>query len=224
MTQTKPDSLYVRQLPLGPMKNFVYLVGPPTGRDALVIDPAWDVPAILSAAEADGRVLVGAFVTHHHADHVNGLPALLAAKELPVYAQRDEVAFAPVLRDLGDVLRPVAPGEVVTVGGLPVTCVHTPGHTVGSQCLSCGGALFSGDTLFVNACGRCDLPGGDAGVLRDSLFDVLGRLGDETVLYPGHDYGDVPVSSLGRERARNPYFRTRTRDEFIALRSRPRGA
>lgn len=206
------------------MKNFVYLVGPVGRREAAVIDPAWDVPAILSAAEADGRTLVAAFVTHHHHDHVNGLPQLLAAKDLPVYAQRDEVHFAEVLRALGGALRPVAPGERVEVGGLPVTCVHTPGHTVGSQCLSCGGALFSGDTLFVGACGRCDLPGGDAGTLRDSLFGVLGALPDETRLFPGHDYGEVPVSSLGRERKQNPYLGTRTRDEFIALRSRPRGA
>ncbi len=222
MTQTKPESLYVRQLQLGPMKNFVYLLGPPGRREAAVVDPAWDVPAVLSALEADGRQLVAAFVTHHHFDHVNGLSDLLAAKEVPVYAQRDEVHFAQVLRDLGDVVRPVAPGEVVEVGGLPVTCVLTPGHTVGSQCLWCGGALFSGDTLFVNACGRCDLPGGDAATLRDSLFDVLGRLPDETTLFPGHDYGDVPVSSLGRERTHNPYLQRR--DDFIALRSRPRGA
>lgn len=204
------------------MKNFVYLVGPPQGDEAAVIDPAWDVPAILSAAEADGRRLVAAFVTHHHFDHVNGLDALLEARDVPVYAQRDEVEFAEVLRGYGHAVRPVAPGEVVDVGALPVRCLHTPGHTVGAQCLACAGALFSGDTLFVNACGRCDLPGGDAGTLRDSLFDVLGRLPDETRLLPGHDYGDVPVSSLGRERAQNPYLRARTREEFIALRSRPR--
>jgi hydroxyacylglutathione hydrolase len=103
-----------------------------------------------------------------------------------------------------------------------VTCVHTPGHTPGSQCLWCRGALVSGDTVFVNACGRCDLAGGDATQMFDSLQRVLGALPQETVLYPGHDYGDVPVSSLSRERRLNPYFQLTDLEAFIAHRNRPR--
>jgi glyoxylase-like metal-dependent hydrolase (beta-lactamase superfamily II) len=128
----------------------------------------------------------------------------------------------PDLAQLGDAVRAVDPGQVITVGALPITCLHTPGHTRGSQCLACGGAVFTGDTLFVNACGRCDLPGGDAGQLFDSLHTVLGALDDATVVYPGHHYGDVPVSSLGRERANNPYLQLTQRQQFVAHRSRPR--
>jgi hydroxyacylglutathione hydrolase len=219
MHATKPEPLYVRQLPLGPMKNFVCLVGAADHRDVAVIDPAWDVGAITRAVEEDGKRLAAILLTHHHHDHVNGVPALLAEVDLPVYAQRAELNALSVL---GRAVRPVDPGEVVTVGSLPITCIHTPGHTQGSQCLLCGRALFSGDTLFVGACGRCDLPGGDADQLFDSLHRVLGALGDDTTLYPGHDYGEVPVSTLGRERAHNPYLQFTTQQDFVAHRNRPR--
>lgn len=214
--------MYVRQLALGAMKNFVHLVGPGQGVEVAVVDPAWDVDAILAAVHADGRQLVAAFVTHAHHDHVNGLGRLLSACDVPVYVQRDELPRAELLRPFAEALRPVGPGEVVPVGALPVTCLHTPGHTPGSQCLSCGGALFTGDTLFVNACGRCDLPGGDAGAMHRSLHEVLAGVPDETVVYPGHDYGDVPVSTMGRERRRNPYFQLTRRDDFVQFRLRPR--
>jgi len=204
------------------MKNFVYLVGAPGAREVAVIDPAWDVDELLKTAEQDEKTIVAAIVTHHHYDHVNGLEALLAARDVPVYAQRAEVDFADVLRELGEAVKPVGPGEVIQVGPLGITCVHTPGHTPGSQCLLCGGALVSGDTVFVNACGRCDLDGGDPEQMHHSLHHVLGALPGGTTLYPGHDYGDVPVSSLQREREQNPYFRLADLGEFLALRLRPR--
>lgn len=223
MGQTKPETAYVRQLPLGPMKNFVYLVGAPRGREAFVIDPAWDVPAILSGLEADGRTLTGIFLTHHHHDHINGVPELLRTRDLPVYVQRTEIDFADSLKAFAGALKPVSPGERLTVGGLEIECVHTPGHTPGAQCLHCGGGLFSGDTLFVNACGRCDFGGSDPKAMYDSLFNVLGRLEGSTALYPGHDYGDVRVSSLARERERNPYFQLRDPDAFVKHRMTPKG-
>jgi glyoxylase-like metal-dependent hydrolase (beta-lactamase superfamily II) len=214
--------LYVRQLTLGPMKNFVYLVGAEGSRDTAVIDPAWDVPAIFAAAEADGRQVTAAVVSHHHFDHINGLPDLLARADVPVYAQKAEVDFAEALQEHGSAVRGVGPGDVVKVGPLELKLIHTPGHTPGSQCVLCGGALVSGDTVFVNACGRCDFPGGSAEQMFDSLTRVLGGLPDDTKLYPGHDYGDVPVSSLGRERQQNPYFRLGAVGEFLAYRMRPR--
>lgn len=214
--------LYVKQLALGPMKNFVYLVGARDAADVCVIDPAWDVPAILAAAEADGKRIVSAFLTHHHGDHLNGVPELLEQNEVPVFAQRAELEFSEVIQQFGDVVRPVSPGAVIAVGPMKVTCIHTPGHTVGSQCLLCEDALVSGDTVFVNACGRCDLPGGNPAVMYDSLHHVLCHLPATTALYPGHDYGDVPTSTLARERAHNPYLQLNSLESFLALRTRPR--
>ncbi len=214
--------LYVRQLALGSMKNFVYLVGAPGARETAVIDPAWDVPAIFAAAAADGRDITAAVVSHHHFDHINGLPELLERADVPVYAQKAELDFAEALQEHRSAVKPVGPGDVVKVGPLELKLIHTPGHTPGSQCVYCGGALVSGDTVFVNACGRCDFPGGSAEQMFDSLHRVLGGLPGETVLYPGHDYGDVPVSSLAREREKNPYFQLGAVGEFLKYRMRPR--
>jgi hydroxyacylglutathione hydrolase len=222
MSATKSERPWLRQLQLGPMKNFVYLLGAPGASTAAVVDPAWDAAAILAAAAEGGRTLTGIFLSHHHGDHTNAVRPLLEQLDLPVYVQRAEADFAGLARDFGDAVRPVGPGEVVELGGLEVTCIHTPGHTPGSQCLLCAGHLVSGDTVFVDACGRCDLPGGDAAQMFDSLHRVLGALDDATVLLPGHDYGEVPVSSLARERAHNPYLQLTALDAFLAHRLRPR--
>ncbi|MFZ5439640.1 MAG: MBL fold metallo-hydrolase [Myxococcota bacterium] len=221
MSPTKSETAWVRQLALGPMKNFVYLVGAPDSREAFVIDPAWDVPAILSALEADDRRLAAIVLTHHHHDHVNGVPALLQARDVPVLVQQAELAFAAsVFEGYRGALRPTSAGERVSLAGLEVTCLHTPGHTPGAQCLHCGGAVFTGDTLFVNACGRCDFAGSDPRAMHRSLFEVLGALDDATAVFAGHDYGDVRVSSLAREKERNPYYQLRAVDDFVRYRMR----
>lgn len=221
MDPTKPETAWVRQLTLDPKKNFIYLVGAVSSREAFVIDPAWDVAGILSALEADGRSLAAIVLTHHHDDHVNGVPGLLAVRDVPVLVQRAELEFAPgVFERYRGALKPVGPGEQVRLAGLDVGCLHTPGHTPGSQCLRCGGVVFTGDTLFVNACGRCDFTGGDPRAMHRSLFEVLGALPGETTVYAGHDYGDVKVSSLARERAQNPYFKLARVDDFVAWRMR----
>lgn len=217
-----PMALYVRQLQLGPMENFVYLVGAEGAQEIAVIDPAWDVPAIEQAAREDGKRIACAIVSHCHGDHVNGLPGLLAAHDIPVYAQREELEFSAHLRRLGDALRPTAPGEEIRVGKASLKLLHTPGHTPGSQCVWAEDALLSGDTVFVNACGRCDLDGGDPEEMFRTIDQVLRRLPPETRLFPGHDYGDVPVSSLAREREQNPYFQFSDLESFIAFRMRPR--
>lgn len=205
------------------MKNFVYLVGAIDHDEVAVIDPAWDVNAICAAAEAEGKRITAVVLSHHHFDHLNGVPELLKRFDIPVYAQRAEVDFSEAVRAFGDAVHPVGPGEVIRVGPAELTCIHTPGHTPGSQCVLCAGSLVSGDTVFVNACGRCDLSGSNPEQMFDSLHQVLGKLPDDTRLYPGHDYGDVTTSTLSRERMQNPYFQLKTLPAFVAHRMRPRG-
>jgi hydroxyacylglutathione hydrolase len=214
-------ALYVKQLKLGPMDNFVYLVGAEDARETAIVDPAWDVEAAARAAEEDGRVLTHALVSHHHFDHVNGLPAVLARGGIRVFAHGADVPkLAP---ELQTAVTAVAAGDAVEVGPLRVLAMHTPGHTPGSTCWHAQEALFAGDTVFVNACGRCDLAGGDPEQMFQSLRRVS-QLGDEVRLYPGHDYGDVPVSSVARERQNNPYFKKlASLTDFVAYRMRPRG-
>jgi hydroxyacylglutathione hydrolase len=213
--------LYVRQLKLGPMENFVYLIGAEGARETAIVDPAWDVEAALEAAEADGRSLTHALVSHHHFDHVNGLPSVLAHGGIRVFAHRADVPnLAPELQREAT---PLAAGDAVEVGPLRVIAMHTPGHTPGSTCWRAGDGLFAGDTVFVNACGRCDLAGGDPEQMFQSLKRVS-ELPDDVRLFPGHDYGDVPISSIARERERNPYFqKLASLEDFVAYRMRPRG-
>jgi hydroxyacylglutathione hydrolase len=217
-------ALYVRQLQLGPMENFVYLVGAPDARETAIIDPAWDVAAAAKAAEEDGRMLTHALLSHHHFDHVNGVPDVLARGGIRVFAQALDVPkLAP---ELQREVTPLSAGDVVEVGPLRVRAMHTPGHTPGSTCWHVEGpegSLFAGDTVFVNACGRCDLAGGDAEQMYQSLRRVS-ELPPEVTLYPGHDYGDVPVSSIAREREKNPYFqKLSSLEDFVSWRMRPRG-
>lgn len=207
-------ALYLKQLELGPMQNFVYLIGDPASREAAVVDPGWEVPRILRVAAEDGYRLTKAFVTHHHFDHVMGLEELLKTADLPVYVHRDDAPFLKVRRSS---LKPVAGGETVSVGRLPLTLIHTPGHTPGSQCLLVNGRLLSGDTLFIRACGRCDLPGGDPALLYDSLMNKLKPLDDATILYPGHHYAQMPTSTMGDERRANPFLQPLTVQDFLRL-------
>jgi glyoxylase-like metal-dependent hydrolase (beta-lactamase superfamily II) len=214
--------VYVRQLTYGPMKNFIHVFGAENAPEVAVVDPAWNVPALLKEIETAGKRLTAVFLTHSHADHVNGVPELLQAVDVPVYVQKAEADFNDAVKEFGDAVRPMAPGDEVKVGPLPVKLLHTPGHTPGSQCLHCGGALFSGDTLFVEHCGRCDFPGGSMDEMFDSLHKVIGALPDTTVLYPGHDYGSIPVSTLRHEREHNPYLTRKRREDFVAYRLKPR--
>ncbi len=205
---------YLKQLELGPMQNFIYLIGDPATREAAVVDPGWEVPRILQAAEQDGYRLTKAFVTHHHFDHVMGLEPLLKAIDMPVYVHRDD---APLLEVARSSLKPVAGGETIRVGQVPVALIHTPGHTEGSQCLLVNGRLLSGDTLFIRACGRCDLPGGDPRKLYESFAKQLKVLDDETIVCPGHNYADVPTSSVAQEKRTNPFFAAPTLQDFLRL-------
>jgi len=212
--------LYVRQLQLGPMENFVYLVGAADSMETAIIDAAWDVPAALKASAEDGRKITHALVSHHHFDHTNGLPEVLAQGGIRAHIHaNDAESLAPEVRR--EVTK-VAAGDAVEVGPLRIHAFHTPGHTPGSTCWHAEGSLFAGDTVFVNACGRCDLAGGNVEQMFDSLTRVS-KLPEETKLYPGHNYGDLPVSSVAREKSSNPYFqKLGSMTDFIAWRMRPR--
>jgi glyoxylase-like metal-dependent hydrolase (beta-lactamase superfamily II) len=204
------------------MENFVYLLGASDAKEVAVVDPAWDVKAIEKAAQEDGKTIGSAIVSHCHLDHVNGLPELLQRHDIPVYAQKSELDFSPELRSISDSIRGIHPGDEISVGPLRVKALHTPGHTPGSQCLYSQSSLVSGDTLFINACGRCDLRGGDPEAMYRSLSQVLLKLPEETRLFPGHDYAEVPVATLADTKAQNPYLQFADLGSFVAYRMRPR--
>lgn len=209
--------LFVRQLLAGRdfaegdpnatgMQNFVYLLGDREAGECVVVDPAWDVAGILDVAEAEGLKVVGALVTHYHPDHVggeifgiqiDGLPTLMSRCPCKVHVHRLEAEGVRMVTGLSksDLVEHDS-GDRVQVGGLDIELLHTPGHTPGSQCFRVratqhepGGALVAGDTLFLQGCGRVDLPGGDPEQMVRTLSERLSGLPGETMLLPGHAYG-----------------------------------
>jgi hydroxyacylglutathione hydrolase len=206
--------LYLKQIELGPMENFVYLIGDPKTREALVVDPAWSVNAILKAADDEGYKINGALITHTHFDHINGLGELLNETDGVVYIHKNEAEFLEVQKSN---IQKTDGGEKILIGSVEINFLHTPGHTPGSQCFLVGNHLISGDTLFINACGRCDLPGGSP----EQMYHSLSRLADldqDTILYPGHNYADEPTSTIGQEKNQNPYMLKASLDDFLKYR------
>jgi len=230
---TRPSSdLYFRQEAVGEMANFAYLIGSRSTRQALLVDPAWSVDALLDRAAADDMDVVGALVTHYHQDHVGGslfghkiegVADLLARKPMPIHTNEHEADGVRQVTgaSTGDLVRHSA-GDVIELGLLRIRLLHTPGHTPGSQCFlveeaNAPGRLVSGDTLFLGSCGRVDLPGSDPEAMYRSLNLTLKELPDETLLYPGHMYASEPSSTMGEQKRSNPFLRVATLEQFLSF-------
>lgn len=232
------DRLYFRQLLAGrdfargsrlarQMVNFSYLVGDRDTGQAVVVDPAYSVSELLGVLDEDGMTLTGVLATHFHPDHVGGgllgvgiegIHRLLDLREVPVHVQREDARWLRRVTGVSDdVLVKHSGGDVVQVGAVPIELIHTPGHTPGSQCFLVAGRLVSGDTLFLDGCGRTDLPGGDAEAMYDSLFGRLSRVPDGTVLFPGHRYSPAPSATMGETRRLNAVLAPRTAEQWLRL-------
>lgn len=214
VSENLKQPLFLHQVELGPMQNFIYLIGCEKTREAAVVDPAWDVPAILRIANNHQFHIKTILLTHTHFDHINGVEDLLKQTDARVFVHKKEAA---ALRYGGANIAKIESGDSVKVGDLNITFIHTPGHTPGSQCFYVGDRLITGDTLFIKGCGRCDLPGGNPEEMYHSLTGTLKRLDDQIKVYPGHHYADVPVSMIGDEKRRNPFMMSRTVEEFLHL-------
>jgi glyoxylase-like metal-dependent hydrolase (beta-lactamase superfamily II) len=188
------------------------------------VDPAWDVSSLLKIARDDGYGIAGALITHYHPDHVGGdlfgvqiegVARLLEEEAVPLYVNKHEAAGLKVVTGVSDSdLKKTEDGETLELGSLTVRFLHTPGHTPGSQCFLVGDRLVAGDTLFVQGCGRVDLPGSDPEQMYYSLTQKLAALPPETVLYPGHHYGPTETSTIGEELRQNAYLRVRSLEDW----------
>ena len=219
------EGMYFRQLLSGKdfaaddqlavqMVNFTYLIGDRANGEVVVVDPAYRVDEILDAAAADGMTLVGALVTHHHPDHVGGsmmgydiegLARLKERADVPIHVNRHEAEWVARVTGVSTAdLVSHEGGDVMTVGTVPIRILHTPGHTPGSQCFLVDDAmLVAGDTLFLEGCGRTDLPGSDPRAMQESLR-LLASLPDEIALFPGHRYSAPSSATMGFVKEMNP--------------------
>jgi glyoxylase-like metal-dependent hydrolase (beta-lactamase superfamily II) len=238
MTGTTGPQMYFKQLLAGrqvalshpaaaQMANFMYVIGDPVKREAVIVDPAWDVIGLLDVARTDGYEVVGALITHYHPDHVGGdlfgmsiegVGRLLEQAPVPLYVNRLEGDGVKVVTGVSESdLRRMDNDDRLKLGDLEITFLHTPGHTPGSQCFLVGNRLVAGDTLFVQGCGRVDLPGGDPEQMYETLTQRLAKLPADTVLFPGHNYGPTESSTIGAELERNPYLRMRSIEDWRRL-------
>jgi glyoxylase-like metal-dependent hydrolase (beta-lactamase superfamily II) len=231
------DRLYFRQLLSGrdfaqrnpiahQMVNFCYLIGDLDTGEAVVVDPAYDVDSLLDIIDADGMRLTGVLATHYHPDHVggsmmgysiDGVSQLLDRVDVPVHVQSAEAEFVTKVTGVSDALVRHASGDVVSVGGVEIELIHTPGHTPGSQCFLVRDRLVSGDTLFLDGCGRTDLPGGSPEELYRSLTDRLAKVPDQAILFPGHQYSHEPSKSMGATRAQNIVYKPASIEQWLMM-------
>lgn len=183
------------------MMNFSYLVGAQGGTTAVLIDPSWDAAELIKAAKDEGRTIEALLLTHTHFDHANAVDKVAEKLGVPVYVHEAEAKELPKGLDV----HTTKEKSTIDAAGLTITCLHTPGHTPGSQCFMAENALFTGDTLFVEGCGRVDLDGGSPEDMVMSLVR-LGQLPGNTVVYPGHNYGSKNTTTIAEQRRTNPYM------------------
>lgn len=231
------DRLYFRQLLSGrdfatddpvaaQMVNFVYAIGDRATGECLLVDPAYAVDELIDTVEADGMAVGGVLATHYHPDHVGGsmmgltiegVTRLLERVSCPVHVQRAEAPW--VARSAGVSTTDLVahePGDHVAVGGIDVELVHTPGHTPGSQCFLVAGRLVSGDTLFLDGCGRTDLPGSDPEQMYTSL-QRLATLPEDTIVFPGHRYSMPSSATMAAIREQNYVYRPATQEQWMTM-------
>ena len=212
----KNDDLYLEQLLVGPMDNFIYLVGSKSTREVAIIDPAWDIDALLTHIKEKDLKLTSVLVTHYHPDHIGGgmgghsiegIAELLEKDPVKIFVHKLEAEGVKKVTGVSDIdLNIVESGDHLTIGENDIEFLHTPGHTPGSQCFKVNNNLVSGDTLFVQGCGRVDLPGSNSEDMFHSL-QKLSALPNETILYPGHKYSAEPYESMERVKEINTYLR-----------------
>ena len=198
----------VYQFQVGNMDNFTYILEDEESGEAIILDPSWNLDEIQKEIVRRDLKIKYIVNTHHHFDHTLGNEAM--AKE--TMAQILQHESSTLNHDIS-----LVDGQKIKFGNSELTVFHTPGHSKDSICLVGDGKVFTGDTLFVGNCGRVDLPGGSARELYHSLFDILGKMGENLVLYPGHNYGSTPISTLGKEKQSNFVLQKRSEQEFVEL-------
>ncbi len=209
------------------MVNFVYALGDRETGEAVLVDPAYKIAELVDLVESDGMTISGALATHFHPDHIGGdlfghdlegVRELLELRGVKIHVQKTEVPWVKEMTGVSDSdLAVHDSGDVVRIGEIEIQLIHTPGHTPGSQCFLVENNLVAGDTLFLQGCGRTDLPGGDPRELYKSLTQKLAHVPDNATLYPGHLYAPESSEPLGNTRRANAVFQPKNEAEWLSL-------
>ena len=200
------------QIPLGPMKNLAYIISDNETKKAAIVDPAWEIEKILDITKRNNLNIIYIINTHSHSDHISGNEEIIKqtnAKLISYYK-------SPRKPDI-----PISENDEITLGKTKMKFIHTPGHCPDSICIIIGNKILTGDTLFVGNCGRIDLPGGNIDELYTSLFTKIYKLDDKLEVYPGHDYGEKPFSTIEYEKKHNYVLEPRNLNEFREFMSTP---
>lgn len=206
------------------MVNFVYLIGDLVTRDCVVVDPAYAVKELIAVAQNDDMTVTGVLGTHYHPDHlggsmmgwnIEGISTLLSVVDVPIHINRHESEWVQKTTGVSqDLLSLHDAGDVIRVGEIDISLLHTPGHTPGSQCFLVNNNLVSGDTLFLEGCGRTDLPGSNPDDMFDSLM-LLSTLPDDVIVFPGHQYSQPAQMLMGDVRTTNYIFKPKTKEAWL---------
>ena len=220
------SELIIEQIQIGPMENFTYIVGSRSSREVAIVDPAWDIDGLLDHINQRDYKLTAALATHYHPDHVGGgmgnqnitgVAELMSKNPVKVYVNKLEVDGLKKVTGLSDsYIHSVNSGDSLQIGTVQVEFLHTPGHTPGSQCFRIKNTLVSGDTLFIDGCGRVDLPGSSSEDMYRSLQQIK-TLPNDTLLLPGHNYSQIPNATLAETKERNAYLRIDDLESWLAV-------
>jgi hydroxyacylglutathione hydrolase len=209
--------MFIKQLQVGHMAVFAYLIGDTVTGDAVVIDPADNAQEIIAVAKENKLQINYIINTHGHVDHMGGNAEMQKLTKAKIIVHEDDAIMltstpAMMLKMFGAKQSPpadilVKDSMIISAGNIELKVIHTPGHSPGGICLYTPGYVFTGDTLFVEAVGRTDLPGGSWQVMYNSIQTRLFTLPDDTKVMPGHNYGRTPTSTIGHEKKHNPSVR-----------------
>ncbi len=209
------ETFAIHPLEVGRMENFVYIIQDYSTNHVAIVDPGWEVDKLLRFCENHCFEISQVLLTHSHYDHVNNLDELLSHCHAEVHLLEAEANF---WGKRSEMFRLHQDNDSIFLGKTEIKIWHTPGHTPGSACFHLGDSLLTGDTLFVSGCGRCDLAGGDPKQMFYSLQRLRNNCPPETIIYPGHNYGITPFSTMEEQISHNPFLQFDTLDDFIEYR------